>query len=50
MKIQNLLTLAVTCALISTASATIVMDYVTIGNPGNAADPLTGYGSVGYEY
>jgi formylglycine-generating enzyme required for sulfatase activity len=50
MKVQNLLTLAVTSSLISTASAIIVMDYVTIGNPGNAADPLNGYGSVGYEY
>jgi formylglycine-generating enzyme required for sulfatase activity len=50
MKVQNLLTLAVISPLISTASATIIMDYVTIGNPGNAADPLTGYGSVGYDY
>lgn len=26
------------------------MEYVTIGNPGNAADPLTGYGAVSYVY
>jgi len=26
------------------------MDYVTVGDPGNAADPLTGFGAVGYEY
>jgi formylglycine-generating enzyme required for sulfatase activity len=26
------------------------MDWVTVGNAGNAADPLTGYGAVGYEY
>lgn len=26
------------------------MDWVTVGNAGNAADPTTGFGSVGYEY
>ncbi|MCX6880143.1 MAG: leucine-rich repeat protein, partial [Verrucomicrobia bacterium] len=30
--------------------ARVPMDYVTIGNPGNAADPATGYGAVSYEY
>lgn len=25
-------------------------DFVTIGNPGNTADPATGYGAVGYVY
>ncbi|MFG0327502.1 MAG: formylglycine-generating enzyme family protein [Phycisphaerales bacterium JB037] len=28
----------------------ILMDWVTVGNAGNAADPTTGFGSVGYEY
>ena len=26
------------------------LDFTTIGNAGNGADPLTGYGSVGYNY
>jgi len=26
------------------------LQFVTVGNPGNAPDPLTGYGSVGYTY
>jgi formylglycine-generating enzyme required for sulfatase activity len=26
------------------------LDFTSIGNAGNAADPLTGYGSVGYNY
>ncbi len=26
------------------------LDFVTVGNPGNAADPATGYGAVGYTY
>jgi sulfatase modifying factor 1 len=50
MKIQNILTLAATAALITSASASVTMDWVNVGNPGNAADPLTGYGSVAYEY
>jgi autotransporter-associated beta strand protein len=28
----------------------INMDYVTVGNPGNPADPTTGYGAVSYDY
>jgi formylglycine-generating enzyme required for sulfatase activity len=50
MKIQSLLTLAVTSALITSASASITMDWVNVGNPGNAADTLTGYGAVAYAY
>lgn len=50
MKVQNLLTLAATAVLISSASATVNMDWVTVGNAGNAADTTTGYGAVGYEY
>lgn len=32
------------------ASARVVMDWSTVGNAGNAPDPTTGFGSVGYEY
>ena len=49
MKIQSLLTLAATSALITSASASITMDWVNVGNPGNAAD-TTGYGAVAYAY
>jgi len=28
----------------------VTMDWSTVGNAGNAADPTTGFGSVGYEY
>ena len=41
---------AVTCLAVSTASAQITIPTVLVGDPGNAADPTTGYGSVGYEY
>jgi hypothetical protein len=50
MKQKYLLTLAASAVLITSASASVTMDWVTVGNPGNAADPLTGYGSVAYEY
>lgn len=33
----------------SIASAAVTIDWVTVGDPGNAADS-TGYGAVGYEY
>lgn len=49
MKFQDLLTLAATAAFITSASASISMDWVNVGNPGNAAD-TTGYGAVGYAY
>ncbi len=45
----NLLIIAF-AAFISPVSASVTMDWVTVGNPDNAADPLTGYGSVVYEY
>jgi formylglycine-generating enzyme len=38
---------------IASAGSSVVMDFVPIGNLGNAADPNTGYGplgSVGYKY
>jgi sulfatase modifying factor 1 len=50
MNIQSLLSFAFSVALISSASATVTMDWVTVGNPGNAADSLTGYGAVDHTY
>jgi sulfatase modifying factor 1 len=50
MKVQSLFTLAATAALITSAAATITMDWVNVGNPGNAADTTTGYGAVAYAY
>ena len=49
MKSPKNLTLAATSALITSASASITMDWVNVGNPGNAADS-TGYGAVAYAY
>ncbi len=49
MKAQGLFTLAATSALITSASASIAMDWVNVGNAGNVAD-TTGYGAVGYAY
>jgi formylglycine-generating enzyme required for sulfatase activity len=43
-------TVAIIAALYGSALATVTIDYVTVGNAGNAADPLTGYGSVSYAY
>jgi formylglycine-generating enzyme required for sulfatase activity len=37
-------------AAASPARAAVVFDWATVGNPGNAADPTTGYGSVAYTY
>jgi sulfatase modifying factor 1 len=34
----------------SIACASVTMDWVTVGNAGNAPDPLTGFGAVAYEY
>ena len=34
----------------SAASAQVTMDWSTVGNAGNAADPTTGFGAVGYAY
>jgi formylglycine-generating enzyme required for sulfatase activity len=49
MKANSLFTLAATAALITSASATVTIDYVSVGNAGNAADS-TGYGAVAYAY
>jgi len=60
---KTILSLLVAVGLIGSASAQLAtsdtfgtgdnqftLDFRTIGNAGNAADPLTGYGSVGYSY
>ena len=44
------LTLLASVSLITPALATVSIDYVNVGNAGNLADPLTGYGAVGYAY
>ena len=41
---------AVTGLAASAASASIIIPTVAIGNPGNAADPTTGFGSVANTY
>jgi sulfatase modifying factor 1 len=58
MKVNRLLVRALAVLLASllplagagVASATITIATVPVGNPGNAADPSTGFGSVGYNY
>jgi formylglycine-generating enzyme len=49
MKVRSLLTFAVTATLITSATATVTIDYVSVGHAGNAAD-TTGYGAVAYAY
>ena len=49
MKAKSLLTFAATAALITSAAASVTIDYVSVGNAGNAAD-TTGYGAVAYAY
>jgi formylglycine-generating enzyme required for sulfatase activity len=49
MKIQSFLTLAVSAALITSASAIVTMDWVSIDNANNAAD-TTSYGAVDHAY
>ena len=41
---------AIVAALITSASATVTMDWVTIGDINNLADELTGYGAVDHAY
>jgi len=41
---------AVCVSLASAASAAVNIDTVPVGNPGNAADTETGYGTVDYDY
>ncbi len=51
---KNLISLAalaaVTGLMAASALAQITIPTVAIGNPGNAADPTTGFGSVAYSY
>jgi len=51
---MKLCTLAAAAASFVAASAAlaspVTMDWSTVGNAGNAADPTTGFGAVGYEY
>jgi formylglycine-generating enzyme required for sulfatase activity len=49
MKIKPILSLLLLAALASSASASISIDYVSVGHAGNAADS-TGYGAVAYAY
>lgn len=44
------LALAVGGLMAQTASALITIDTVAVGNAGNAIDPTTGLGAVGYDY
>jgi formylglycine-generating enzyme required for sulfatase activity len=48
----KIITAAILAALYGSASAVVTIDWVTVGNAGNAADPLTGslYGAVAYDY
>ena len=50
MKTLTLAAVAASLFTSTTASAQVTMDWVTVGNAGNAADPSTGFGAVGYEY
>jgi formylglycine-generating enzyme required for sulfatase activity len=49
MKAKSLSTLAATAALITSAAASVTIDYVSVGHAGNAADG-NGYGAVAYAY
>jgi formylglycine-generating enzyme required for sulfatase activity len=49
MKLRINTTLSLLAALSAPAFASVTIDYVTVGNAGNAAD-TTGYGAVPYEY
>ncbi len=50
-KSSTLLLFLVAALLASTARAgTVNISLVPVGDPGNVADPLTGYGSVPYTY
>lgn len=44
-----IMSLGLAAALVSPVSATVVIDYITVADAGNAAD-ATGYGAVGYTY
>jgi sulfatase modifying factor 1 len=45
------ITTAALIIAVSAASASpVTMDWATVGNAGNAPDPTTGFGAVGYDY
>ena len=44
------LAVLVSVSLVTPAMAVVNIAWVPVGNAGNAADPSTGYGSVGYAY
>jgi sulfatase modifying factor 1 len=51
MKITIAASLVIAASVFSSiACASVTMDWVTVGNAGNAPDPLTGFGAVAYEY
>jgi formylglycine-generating enzyme required for sulfatase activity len=51
MKITIAASLVIATSIFSSiACASVTMDWVTVGNAGNTADPLTGFGAVAYEY
>jgi sulfatase modifying factor 1 len=53
MKVQSLIPLAATAALITSAAASVTIDYVSVGHAGNVADTTNdpvGYGAVAYAY
>jgi hypothetical protein len=54
MSLEHLVVVAALAAGIglctSVASAQITIPTVPIGNPGNTADPATGFGSLAYTY
>jgi hypothetical protein len=54
MKKQLLAVMVFLMAVVNVASSDIIrgidIDFVTIGNAGNAPDSTTGYGAVGYDY
>ena len=48
--LSRLLVLGLTALTAGNACALITIDSVPVGNAGNAADPTTGFGAVGYDY
>ncbi len=49
-RLFSLIACSLSAALATSASATVAMDYVRVGNPNNAADPTTSYGAVDHAY
>ena len=49
-KVHTLTAAAASLFAATAATASITIDWSAVGNPGNAADPSTGFGAVGYEY